>query len=448
MRRVYISIMFIIIFTSCGPKIPPEVKNALNRLEHRDVEVRKDASDELIRLVQPEDQNIINELFVKLNNEENRSVKKNIIQALTKIGGHKVENNFINIIKDEEDEEIVYTIVSQMEQINEELKNQLINILKSEKSIYIKASIINQLEKNKELDLVYDFLDLLSKEKSSEIKRELFNYLKNYSDQKVRDAAILILEKDNNTSIRLEAIEYLSEYSDDIALSALTQALHFDESESQKKIFFELKKKNKIQTNDILHLLNSNNFSLRQQVLFYIENHEQQKSQSLKSSLLKVIKEDPDLSLRLKAVVLIENIFGTKEVPAWSSPDGRFIDNRDGTLIDTKYKLMWEKSDNGRTYTTRSQAVNYCLVLNLAGYTDWRLPTDKESATLEVVNSNPCLHPMFNNRRRDSDYFNVNENFETDIHFYRVTDKIRSMGTGTSKGYHLYVRAVRTHNLN
>jgi len=56
----------------------------------------------------------------------------------------------------------------------------------------------------------------------------------------------------------------------------------------------------------------------------------------------------------------------------------RFIDNRDGTIMDTKTKLMWIK--NGRrldfiSAVTWWDAIKKCDNFKFKGYTDWRLPT-------------------------------------------------------------------------
>ena len=58
-----------------------------------------------------------------------------------------------------------------------------------------------------------------------------------------------------------------------------------------------------------------------------------------------------------------------------------FVDNGDGTIIDTKIGLMWVSKDNGFpiNYT---DAVEYCKNLRVGGYTDWRMPTLAELASL------------------------------------------------------------------
>jgi hypothetical protein len=61
--------------------------------------------------------------------------------------------------------------------------------------------------------------------------------------------------------------------------------------------------------------------------------------------------------------------------------DGRFIAYDDGTVLDTKTKLMWGGKDNGRDINWRD-AKSYCEAYREGGYTDWRMPTQDELAGL------------------------------------------------------------------
>ena len=62
----------------------------------------------------------------------------------------------------------------------------------------------------------------------------------------------------------------------------------------------------------------------------------------------------------------------------------RFVDNGDGTVTDTRQKIMWQKGDNGKEVTF-GEAQEYCKTLRLGGYTDWRLPNPDERDTAVVV---------------------------------------------------------------
>jgi len=59
----------------------------------------------------------------------------------------------------------------------------------------------------------------------------------------------------------------------------------------------------------------------------------------------------------------------------------RFIDNGNGTIADTKTGLMWVSKDNGVPINW-PDANKYCENLSVGGYSDWRMPTLAELATL------------------------------------------------------------------
>ena len=66
----------------------------------------------------------------------------------------------------------------------------------------------------------------------------------------------------------------------------------------------------------------------------------------------------------------------------------RFVDNGDGTITDTKTKLMWKQTD---AYQDTSQWCNWfgaddyikgLITSKFAGFVDWRLPTLEEAEEL------------------------------------------------------------------
>lgn len=67
------------------------------------------------------------------------------------------------------------------------------------------------------------------------------------------------------------------------------------------------------------------------------------------------------------------------------SSDGRFIDNLDGTIMDTYTGLMWTKKDScadlGHCLNWDNSRV-YALKLKTGGHIDWRMPTVEELYTL------------------------------------------------------------------
>jgi hypothetical protein len=89
-----------------------------------------------------------------------------------------------------------------------------------------------------------------------------------------------------------------------------------------------------------------------------------------------------------------------------ASPDPRFIDYGDGTVLDSKTGLMWAKNanlDNGTM--TWNDAIDYANGLSLgtscgSPRTDWRLPNRFElESLLDLGNIGPVLpsgHPFLN----------------------------------------------------
>jgi hypothetical protein len=68
--------------------------------------------------------------------------------------------------------------------------------------------------------------------------------------------------------------------------------------------------------------------------------------------------------------------------------DSRFIAYDNGTVLDTRTKLMWAAKDNG-SYITPANAKSYCENYRGGGYTDWRMPTQDELAQLYDVQVKP-----------------------------------------------------------
>lgn len=82
---------------------------------------------------------------------------------------------------------------------------------------------------------------------------------------------------------------------------------------------------------------------------------------------------------------------------SWN-PNGSFknvlIDNMDGTATDKATGLMWQR-DGSKGNLDRTEAQRYIQHLNeqgFAGYSDWRLPTVDELASLLAKNSHKGVH--------------------------------------------------------
>ena len=68
----------------------------------------------------------------------------------------------------------------------------------------------------------------------------------------------------------------------------------------------------------------------------------------------------------------------TSITPAAAAASSRFVDNGDGTITDTASGLMWSQATLSKKCVTHAQAETICSGLDLAGHTDWRLPSVEE----------------------------------------------------------------------
>jgi len=77
-----------------------------------------------------------------------------------------------------------------------------------------------------------------------------------------------------------------------------------------------------------------------------------------------------------------------KEAKDVKLPAVRFIDNQDGTIMDTHNGVTWVKNphtdlpDKFKECMTWKDALGACKDLNFAGHKDWRLPTVEELRSL------------------------------------------------------------------
>ena len=64
----------------------------------------------------------------------------------------------------------------------------------------------------------------------------------------------------------------------------------------------------------------------------------------------------------------------------YSGSEANYLDNGDGTILDTVTGLMWQKTMTSKM--TYDQAIEYANNSSLGGYDDWRIPTIKELFSL------------------------------------------------------------------
>ena len=93
---------------------------------------------------------------------------------------------------------------------------------------------------------------------------------------------------------------------------------------------------------------------------------------------------------------LIESKKPTFIRPFYSSPEkDRFVDNKDGTVTDTKTNLMWIKNGWRLDFISAStwpEAMNKVKNFRHGNFSDWRLPTIEEwNSLIDTNNQNPAL---------------------------------------------------------
>ena len=86
---------------------------------------------------------------------------------------------------------------------------------------------------------------------------------------------------------------------------------------------------------------------------------------------------EPDPHMGVPIILVAKRVGVDASVKDEPAAPPRFVDNNDGTVTDTKTKLMWQKEDNGKAVTF-VEAKAYCTNLKLGGHTDWRLPKEDE----------------------------------------------------------------------
>jgi hypothetical protein len=80
---------------------------------------------------------------------------------------------------------------------------------------------------------------------------------------------------------------------------------------------------------------------------------------------------------------------------------GHLVINSDGTVTDMSTGLMWQQATGPEGYTWK-QALDYCEILTLGGYDDWRLPNIKELLSLiDYGNAHPAHTSVFQGEYRD-----------------------------------------------
>ena len=159
----------------------------------------------------------------------------------------------------------------------------------------------------------------------------------------------------------------------------------------------------------------------------------------------------------IKAMLKNHNFYERR----WN-PDGLFkndfVDNGDGTVTDRATGLMWQKEGSLKPLTLK-RAASYIGSLNdkkFMGYSDWRIPTVEELASLLKGNARrgPYINPLFTTKRKpywssDSGYIEDRDLKDVWIVSFAEARIIRQLLDNDPReifGYPetYYVRAVRS----
>ena len=88
-----------------------------------------------------------------------------------------------------------------------------------------------------------------------------------------------------------------------------------------------------------------------------------------------------------------------------TSEDGRFIDCGDGTIKDTKLRLMWQK-DGSQNTMNFSDAEKHCKESRVGGFSDWRLPSiDELESLVDRTKYKPAIISTLFNVKTDDWYW-------------------------------------------
>lgn len=94
----------------------------------------------------------------------------------------------------------------------------------------------------------------------------------------------------------------------------------------------------------------------------------------------------------LKILSLLSALALLPASPVWAA---RYVDNLNGTVTDTRTKLLWQQTDDGAKRSWE-QAITYCEDLSLAGEVNWRLPNFRAlQSIVDDTKFNPAMDPVF-----------------------------------------------------
>jgi hypothetical protein len=130
-----------------------------------------------------------------------------------------------------------------------------------------------------------------------------------------------------------------------------------------------------------------------------LQNSNDEEIESLKAEIEQLKAENEILKTKGEEVEQIkaESEPLKAEMETLFQPDGKvsgmFIIHDNGTVTDTRTGLMW-KQDDEVTQLPWIDAIAYARTVNFAGYTDWRVPTIDELASIIDESYKPTIDPV------------------------------------------------------
>lgn len=142
-----------------------------------------------------------------------------------------------------------------------------------------------------------------------------------------------------------------------------------------------------------------------------------------------------------------EGISRIEKIVLENKQPGRFIDNIDNTVTDSKTGLIWikdhDKVNGFEKCMTWDEAIEACKNLDYAGHKDWRLPTREElESILDLTKHEPAADPIFK-AHTDDWYWTSTPCAWSGGLVWCVAFDVGSV-TSCSKGGSSYVRPVRS----
>ena len=141
-------------------------------------------------------------------------------------------------------------------------------------------------------------------------------------------------------------------------------------------------------------------------VIFMVSTETQTQSPAAKPYAKLSLRKEPKKNLGEKAVRAMLKRYNFYD--RWLNPDGffenDFVDNGDGTVTDRATGLMWQKDGSPKPLTFK-RATYYIFSLNdkrFMGYSDWRMPTVEELASLITrnVGRGTYINPLFTTKQK------------------------------------------------